>query len=291
MTSQENQPRSKNYDCLYAVGHQSTDLYLTYCGFENCSPTHSFGPVWRNEYVIHFISGGHGYLQIEDTEYELNANQAFLVPAQVTTYYHADPDNPYQYTWIGFAGKKAAQYLAGTPLSIEHPICNLPIPVSEFYMIIQKILHDREHTLANDIKRTAYLYQILSILTSISQSTIDTNMPSVHSPEDYVNLALSFIKKNYDHICVADIVDYIGITRSWLYTLFKKKLNTSPQEYLISYRLEKSTQLLRDTSLSVADIAARIGYMDTLTFSKAFKKNFSVTPAQYRKLYFEKGEF
>ena len=112
-------------------------------------------------------------------------------------------------------------------------------------------------------------------------------MPSVHSPEDYVNLALSFIKKNYDHICVADIVDYIGITRSWLYTLFKKRLNTSPQEYLISYRLEKSTQLLRDTSLSVADI----GYVDTLTFSKAFKKNFSVTPAQYRKLYFEKGEF
>ena len=114
---------------------------------------------------------------------------------------------------------------------------------------------------------------------------------SVHSPEDYVNLALSFIKKNYDHICVADIVDYIGITRSWLYTLFKKRLNTSPQEYLISYRLEKSTQLLRDTNLSVADIAARIGYVDTLTFSKAFKKNFSVTPAQYRKLYFEKGEF
>ena len=158
-------------------------------------------------------------------------------------------------------------------------------------MIIQKILHNRKSTLANDIKRTAYLYQILSILTSISQSTIDTNMPSVHSPEDYVNLALSFIKKNYDHICVADIVDYIGITRSWLYTLFKKRLNTSPQEYLISYRLEKSTQLLRDTSLSVADIAARIGYVDTLTFSKAFKKNFSVTPAQYRKLYFEKGEF
>lgn len=115
-------------------------------------------------------------------------------------------------------------------------------------------------------------------------------MPSVYSPEDYINLALSFIKKNYDHICVADIVDYIGITRSWLYTLFKKRLNTSPQEYLISYRLEKSTQLLRDTEFSVTDIAAMIGYVDTLTFSKAFKKNFSVTPAQYRKLYFEKGE-
>ena len=35
MTSQENQPRSKNYDCLYVVGHQSTDLYLTYCVFFN----------------------------------------------------------------------------------------------------------------------------------------------------------------------------------------------------------------------------------------------------------------
>ena len=290
MASQESKPSSKNYDCLYAVGHQTTDLYLTYCGFENCSPTHSFGPVWRNEYVIHFISGGHGYLQIEDTEYELNTTQAFLVPAQVTTYYHADPDNPYQYAWIGFSGKKAALYLEGTPLSKEHPICALTTPVSEFYTIILKMLQDRKHTLSNDIKRTAYLYHILSILSSTSQINTDDNMPSVYSPEDYINLALSFIKKNYDHICVADIVDYIGITRSWLYTLFKKRLNTSPQEYLISYRLEKSTQLLRDTEFSVTDIAAMIGYVDTLTFSKAFKKNFSVTPAQYRKLYFEKGE-
>lgn len=290
MASQEIKEIKESYNCLYTVGHQTTDLYLTYCGVENCSPTHSFGPVWRNEYVIHFVSAGHGYLQIENTEFEIHANQAFLVPAHITTYYHADPDDPYCYAWIAFAGKNTDQYLKATPLSPEHPVYTLNTPVSEFYTIILNMLKNRKQDLPSDIERTACLYHILSVLSSANQDALEKNIPSIHSPDDYIDLSLQFIKKNYDHISISDVVDYIGITRSWLYTLFKKKLNTSPQEYLISYRLEKASQLLLSTDLCIEDVALQVGYVDTLTFSKAFKKNFSITPAKYRKTHLEKGD-
>ena len=106
MASQEIKDIKESYNCLYTVGHQTTDLYLTYCGVENSQPIH-FGPVWRNEYVIHFVSGqGTDILQIENTEFEIHANRAFLVPAHTYNLLsRPDPDDPYQYAWIAFAGK------------------------------------------------------------------------------------------------------------------------------------------------------------------------------------------
>lgn len=296
MIIQTSQAAPKNYDCLYTIGHQTTDLYLTYCGMENCLPTHSYGPVWRKEYVLHFILGGHGYLTFyssdskeSNREYELCKNQAFLIPPYVTTKYHADPENPYFYVWIGFSGEKAADYLKQTPLTLYTPVCTLSTPATEFQNLIQKMLDIRQLNLPNEIKRTAYLYKILSLLASMDKSSDISKIPSdVHTPQDYITLALTYISNNYDHITVSDIVEYIGVTRSWLYTLFKRELHTSPQEYLISFRLKKALQLLQETSLSLDEIADKTGYSETQAFAKAFKQRFQISPTAWRKIYRQK---
>lgn len=272
-----------DYQCLYVDGHQTTDLYLSYCGIEYCPKDHSYGPLSRNEFLIHFIFDGKGYFQIYDKEYHLSSNQAFLIPPNVPTYYYANSTSPYSYAWVGFDGSKAKDYLSQTDLSLEHPVCDLNIPANNFKILIQEILDAKELTLPNELQRVGLLYEILSHLIDSCQSSIVGKKPLNYSSGTYVEYALQYIEHHYNHICVKDIAEYVGINRSYLHSIFKKKLQMSPQEYLISYRLNIAKKLLEETELSMMDTAVQVGYHDPLTFSKAFKKRYSFPPTEYRK--------
>jgi len=282
MSYRELKTELANYKCLYTAGHQTTDLYLSYCGIQSCLETHSYGPASRSEYLIHFITRGRGYLQIDDKEYVLTANQAFLIPPQVQTFYYADAVDPYVYTWVGFNGTKVPDYLAQTDLSPMQPVCDLNVPAAEFQTLIDDILQVKELTLPNELKRVGYLYRILSLLIYSSQSNTPRKTTLNYPSDTYAEYAMQYIKHHYSRITVNDISEYVGINRSYLHSIFKKKLNMSPQEYLISYRLNIVETLLLKTDLSITDIALQTGYNDSSSLSKAFKKQYGYPPSSLR---------
>jgi AraC family transcriptional regulator of arabinose operon len=107
----------------------------------------------------------------------------------------------------------------------------------------------------------------------------------VCSTDEYIRHAVSFIEMNYASITVNDVVEYIGFTRSYFTTIFKKKTGISPQDYLMQYRLKNASRLLLETDLPVHVIAEKVGYDDPLYFSKLFRKTYRVSPRAYR----EKG--
>jgi AraC family transcriptional regulator of arabinose operon len=146
--------------------------------------------------------------------------------------------------------------------------------------LIEKILGLTELTIANELRRNSYMYELLALLIETKSPKKDVRHD--FSPDLYVQYAIQFIHLNYAHIKVNDIAKYIGINRSYLTTIFKNKLDVSPQEYLVSYRLNKGKQLLHTTNLSIQEIAARIGYDNPLTFSKMFKNTYGKSPRHYR---------
>lgn len=95
---------------------------------------------------------------------------------------------------------------------------------------------------------------------------------------------MEFIQNNYCYpIRVSDAADYVCINRSYLYTLFRRELGVSPQEYLANCRLTHAAELLVLTDFSVESVAFSCGYGNALVFSKAFKAKYGASPSQYRK--------
>lgn len=289
MAYRESKTNRADFQSLYTTGHRTSDLYLSYCGIQHCPSDHSYGPTTRDEYLLHFIIGGKGFFQINGVEYSLSQNQVFLIPPHIQTYYYADPSYPYYYAWVGFNGSKVPDYLNHTGLSPEHPVCSLNVPAEDFLVLIQKMLAVKELSLPNELERVGFLYEILSLLIFSNQSTVPGKAPLNYSPETYVEYALQYIEHNYNRITVSDISEYVGINRTYLHSVFKKKLHVSPQEYLISYKLNAAKKLLDETELPISDIAAQAGYNDSLTFSKAFKKCYGCAPREYRKSQHLKG--
>ncbi len=63
---------------------------------------------------------------------------------------------------------------------------------------------------------------------------------------------------------------------------FKKAFGFSPKAYVIQHRLRHAAHLLRNTNLTVAEIAFQVGYDDPFHFSKLFKTHLNVSPATWR---------
>ncbi len=79
-----------------------------------------------------------------------------------------------------------------------------------------------------------------------------------------------------------DIAAFCNLNRSYFGKIFRDTVGKSPQEFLISYRISKAGELLKMTSLSIADIGNAVGYPNQLHFSRAFKNVYGVSPRAWR---------
>lgn len=73
------------------------------------------------------------------------------------------------------------------------------------------------------------------------------------------------------------------MSRSPFAARFTALVGQSPMSYLKHWRLQLATQLLQDRTLSLSDIAERVGYESTAAFSRIFKREFGTTAAKYRR--------
>ncbi len=165
------------------------------------------------------------------------------------------------------------------------PIRNTYVEPEQFLTLIENILNHYHLTIVNELLRTSQLYEALALLIESQNARNHSprkKEPYDYSPDIYVNTAVEYIHEHYNHIRVNDIAAYLGISRYYFAHIFKEKLHISPQEYLLSYRLEQSARLLRSTELSIRQISEKAGYDNPLTFSKIFKNAYGLSPKYYR---------
>ena len=82
---------------------------------------------------------------------------------------------------------------------------------------------------------------------------------------------------------VEELARACSLSRSAFAARFVARVGKPPASYLAHVRLDVATDLLRDTSLSVALIAQNVGYTSEAAFSRAFKHHYGTPPARWRK--------
>lgn len=101
--------------------------------------------------------------------------------------------------------------------------------------------------------------------------------------EDIVKSIVQYLQVNYaKEINFTEIASTYNFSASYLTKIFKEFTGISPIKYLIDYRIKIAKKLLRDTDLTVKEIAEKTGFIDQFYFSKCFKNYSGVTPSQYK---------
>lgn len=99
-----------------------------------------------------------------------------------------------------------------------------------------------------------------------------------------LNLAREYLHSNYDqNIGLEDIAAYSCLSVNHFLRTFKQAFGTSPHQYLKNIRLTRAKQLLKTTDYPVYDIVNLIGFECPCSFNKLFKKQYNISPLQYRK--------
>ncbi len=281
---------SVGFRCLRNIKKQTNDLCLIHCGHQKCPPGYTYDQKIPNEYHLHFVLNGKGTLIVNGKTHHIKKGNIFLIPKDVTINYYADMEDPWEYMWVTIDGEKSATYLEYAGLTVDNPVIVSSIPISTYLPTIGKILDSNVLTIANEVRRIGYLYELLSSLIEAQNANKSKERRYDYSSEIYVEHALQYISSNYANVKVNDIANYIGINRSYLTCIFKKELQVSPQEYLINYRFQKAAELVKSTNLSIQDISNQVGYENPFTFSKMFKSIHGVSPKKYRFLNISENE-
>lgn len=95
--------------------------------------------------------------------------------------------------------------------------------------------------------------------------------------------AIRFLHDHLNHpITIAELADYVGYSQRQLTRLFRRKLRTSPLQYLQEYRLRTGDSLLKDNpALTIAQAAANVG-MSPEYFTRLYKKRYGRPPSKSR---------
>jgi AraC-like DNA-binding protein len=75
----------------------------------------------------------------------------------------------------------------------------------------------------------------------------------------------------------------VYLSRSAFADRFTALIGTPPMTYLTRWRMQVAAQRLSESRCSVAQISADVGYESEIAFARAFKRQFSMSPAQWRK--------
>ena len=256
------------------------DLY--FCGERSNTPFHEFGPSTRSHFLICLVTEGEATLFGREKNVTFGNGDFIIVFPDSPCHYRAG--DTWALNWVGVGSADLAVFLGRLGITPASPIVPCSDP-TEAEALLDKI---RELSASPSPSRTMRMKGLLCELIAMIAETKEkkTALPSVRSGE-----ILNYISANYtEEIRVEQIARDYHLDRSYLERTFKRDTGLSIREVITDFRIKKAQSLLRETSVSVADVAKYSGFGDRLYFSKFFKKKFGMSPSEYRKISKQGGD-
>lgn len=101
-----------------------------------------------------------------------------------------------------------------------------------------------------------------------------------------IKLMKKFIHEHYgENLLLDDIVGAAELSNAYGSSIFKKETGMTITNYVTKVRMEEAQCLIRETNLTITEVAYKVGYTDTRYFSKLFIKTVGIKPVDYRKFY------
>lgn len=254
---------AKNYQILLKQNFQ--DLNPITIGEAECPPGQKTRLDMRTSNVLHYVRRGRGTLHIKDRVYPVETGQFFLVMLGENAVCVSDPNDPWEYQWIGFTGV------------LSHDFAQLP-PVFSLPEDMVARLYDLRSPEDNMGPRLA------SDLFLLHSQLIKPNQPK----RNYVQQTINYVQTSYMRkLSVTALAKELGVDRSHLSRQFKSQMNISIQDYILRIRLSEAKRYLK-FGYSIKETALLCGFNDPPNFTRLFHREEGISPTQWKKMYVKK---
>ncbi len=125
------------------------------------------------------------------------------------------------------------------------------------------------------------LSELYSLITQIS--TIHSSAYSLTGKYRLIHRSVKYIESNYrkEDLYTPDLARMSGIGETYYRSIFISVFRVPPTRYIQNYRIEKAKELLVNSSGTIDEIAAAVGFANSSYFCKVFKSTTGLTPTEF----------
>lgn len=245
-----------------------------------------------NQYVLIYCVEGRGVYKLNGKTFTVSRNQYFILPAGVPHEYGAAEGDKWTIYWVHFRGEHAAIYAEGAqkPIDVKAALNSNIANRNNIFEEILSALHFGEGI--EDLRyASSLLHYYLASLRYLRQYRRSVSYDASHSNRPFntskdigvADAAIHFMRENIERrITLQDILDYVGYSSTRFSTLFKQQTGCSPMSYFNRLKIEYACHMLKVTDMHINQICYKVGFEDSLYFSRLFSKIMGMSPSEYR---------
>lgn len=238
---------------------------------------------------ITYAVSGKAKIFFGDDSAEMVSGQIHYIKKGVYHRIEADPNENFRYICIGFiidenyeSNRVYLQKIQGIQSLITEDDGNIQLLcqqlMNEFY------IRDEQ----SNIMVNCYLSQILISFCRIleKKNRMQRNKISGTTSNFPIYHVLRYIDREYMNITnIKAIADELSYSEYYLSHLFREKMDITIKDYLTNKKMLSAEALLKESNMSIQEIAEQLNYSSAHSFSLAFKRHMSISPDGYRKAY------
>lgn len=225
--------------------------------------------------IIIVCTEGAGWCDLDGTPFDIRAGEALVIPARMPHRYYADSRRPWSIWWLHVTGDDVADLLAAAGTTASAPTMPLTdlVAVTELIETVCNAL-EADETAASLTAAAGAAWHLLALLAG--QHRQGSRGSSVSLVQSHLRLHLAA------PVSVPALAAMAGFSSSHFSERFRAVTGFSVVEYVKRLRMARARQLLITSELTVAEVAAEVGYVDPFYFSRQFHAVTGLSPRSYR---------
>ncbi len=251
-------------------------FYLISSGHYFCDENYLIVRENFDSFLIAHISEGELHITVEDKTYIAQKDDTVIINCLDPHIYYSV--NSCEFLWIHINGSNSSEICDSIIKSRGNVIkCTNSEYIKKLITRLDDFGNDSE------INNSLDIYKLLLNLQS-SQGA------NAHLSENLADIIINAKKYITEHIgeklTVEDIALHLHLSPSHFSRVFKKQVGFSPYDYVLITRLNQAKAYLHQTSLSITEIAFKLGFGSDTSFTTFFKKHTGLPPNKFRNLMF-----
>ncbi len=255
------------------------DFVVSCLGYFPIAPGHWVErPAGLEFNLLILVEKGSGWILLDGNRHRVETGWVVFIPSHTPHSYGASDDDPWSIFWFHFEGAGADALLGWTTLSRDCPIIRCAqwdALRRQFLALFAAVERGyNEHTLL-EVSRV-----LINVITLLHRNPSSEGMGVA---QGRIERAMLHIRETLTQpLTLSEYASKAGYSVSRFSYWFQRISGVSPMVYLNELRIQQGCEYLDTSTLSVKEIAYRLGFEDAHYFSRAFSKCTGQSPSDYR---------
>lgn len=232
------------------------------------------------EYQLVYVAAGTGIFEAETIgRVEVQPGTLFFLYPGVWHRFKPDVKTGWTEYWVGFEGNYANHLMKQDCFKPDRPLIQMGFNAEFITIFIQLIDTIKLGGPGSNQLAACLNIQLLGLVYASALLKVQS---SSRKTQIINNIKYSIHENLNNDISTEELAAKHNVSYAWFRKAFKEITGQSPGQYQLNLKIQKAGKMLRETDLSISEIAFQNGFESEYYFSRIFKSKMQLPPSKYR---------